>query len=191
MSDAIQNFLNFLNPGSSMADLAYACRRLVDESDLVHCSAAKFTEPEREAIAEGILHFILNPDDDGGDRGWREIVFDSQHALVGRAIEHYEFASWFSSEFLSSYCKATWDRPITDPAARLARVQEYYAAMLFRYSWCVRADTAAFPVSEILEFAEQCEVMQRLRGREASPGMTVHLVLLALRACERSPRWGN
>jgi hypothetical protein len=186
MSNAIVEFLNFLSPEATIADLTSASRRLVDGSDLVNCSTTEYTDSERDAIAEGILYFILNPNDTGGSQGWRDIVFESEHSLVGSSIEHYEFASWFSSDFLSDYCKATWERPFPEPNGRLLRIHEYYVAVLFRYSWCVRADLAAFPVSDIVEFAEQCDAMQIEQGRETNLPEILHLVVSALRACEQN-----
>lgn len=179
MGKAIAEFLDFLSPGAVMADLKSACRRMVDNSDVaIHASAN--VDSEHDAIAEGILQFILTPN----EREMREIVFDPPHGWFGTSIEIYEFASMLSSHFLVEYCKATWDRAFPDSDGHARRLHEYYAALLFRYSWCVRNDLAALPVSEIIEFAEQCDLMRRGRGQESNVPEVLYLAMLALRECE-------
>jgi len=180
MGKAIVEFLNYLRPGAVMADLKSACRRMVDRSD-VAIHASPNVDSEHDAIAEGILQFILTPND--GEM--REIVFDPPHRWFETSIEIYEFASMLSSHFLCGYCDATWNQPVADSTSHARRVLEYYAALLFRYSWCARTDGAALPVSEIIEFAEQCDAMRRSRGQESNVPEILHLAMLALRECER------
>lgn len=179
MGKAIGEFLDFLSPGAVMADLKSACRRMVDDSDIaIHASAN--LDAEHDAIAEEILQFILFPD----EKEMREIVFDPPHKWFGTSIEICEFASMLSSHFLIAYHKESWDQPFPDSGAHARRILEYYAALLFRYSWCVRTDAAALPVSGVIEFAEQCDVMRRNRGQESNVPGILHLATLALRECE-------
>lgn len=179
MGKAIAEFLDFLSPGAVMADLRSACRRLVDGSDVANFISIN-VDSEHDAIAEGILQFILTPN----EREMQEIVFDPPHRWFGTSIEIYEFALMLSSHFLCCYCEATWDRPFADSDSHARRIHEYYAALLFRYSWCVRNDLAALPVSEIIEFAEQCDLMRRGRGQDSNVPEVLYLAMLALRECE-------
>src|SRR5947208_3066431 len=94
-SVALVKAMKLLDSQATLQDLRAACRRMIEGSDLVVCAIVPFTDAERSAIAEGIFQFILSSS--SLEKGWREIVFQTHHTLVGQAIEYHEFASQFSS----------------------------------------------------------------------------------------------
>lgn len=94
MGKAIAEFLDFLSPGAVMDDLKSACRRLVDGSDVANCISIN-VDSEHDAIAEGILQFILTPN----EREIQEIVFDPRIGGLGHRLRSTNLHQCFRLTF--------------------------------------------------------------------------------------------
>jgi hypothetical protein len=180
----VVDVLRLLDPRATIADLRHACRRLIGRSDLVASSLpTPFPDVDLDAISDAVYQFIVSPDDES----IREIVFTTNYLLLGHAIEYYQFAHMYSEEFLL-LSRLDDSDGASGRSERLLRLNEYFAAILFRFTWCARNELAFFPVSEIISFAHRCNELIIEKGNESDIPRIIHLTLLALKRAEIG-RW--
>jgi len=133
--------LQFFNKQASIETLYEACLRMVLDSDLYNVVLIPYSEKDRDAIAEAIFLYITQP----FERSLREIKLEKRRLIMGKKIEYGEFASQFSSDMFFENWKIS-DR-LQEPSERLRKLNACFAALCFRYRWCVASDLDVFYIS--------------------------------------------
>jgi hypothetical protein len=153
----ILDVLALIDKELTLSDLRLACRRVVYQSDFAEGGPNDLDDNDRDEIGDAIFDFIMNPEDPP-EVLYREITVKSGSILGYKSMEYYEFAHTFSSEFLScyrnpeSYVKESLLKD-DDEKLRLY-VLEFFASILYRYTWCAGNDLAVFPLSVLYQFAD-------------------------------------
>ncbi len=134
----------------SVADLdvvRMACHAVLLRSTLFHASSPAFSDSDAHAISTGVFRCLTDPDDHPSP----DIILETRHPLLGRAIEVGEFASMFSEDFMYENCSFHFDGLGLDTIR--GRLHAALASLLFRYRTCHSADEV-FPISKVLEYVK-------------------------------------
>lgn len=181
MQAKVLEAIQILDSAATAEDLHEACRSLFVESDLcTHSSSHPYDPSEVDAVANAISGYIENPDYAGP---LREIIFRVSRPLAGASIEHCEFASIFSEDMLYQNLSTDFTSFDTDTLRR--HLKTFLIGILFRYTFRVYEDRAAFPISMLLNYMDGVRELLSREPRESDLSRALWTTLAALASVER------
>ena len=178
MDDVVQKAFRILDSTCTFVSICDTCCQLFQHSDQYICAQPPFSTTDVRTIGRAIAEYIVMPD----LSQMREVAFEGARTLVGHEIDIDEYASMFSSDMLFQNLSVKFH--LLDHSDLISKLKIFLAAILFRYSFCVRENRAAFPVSVLIEYFNAGERLLKQESRQDRYNEFVAVTLEAMRECE-------